>query len=238
MDAEITAIPKIRRVKVKGNEIGSYFVVIDGKKVILKTQDYFVARERAREAVSGTREWIERTQLALPPITPTQSSAPSNTSTANWTSDVADAAGAGFKPDEVIPPAPEANYWSNNPEPAAPKPQAGSAPPANDSTPIPPELMDGLIKQIAMMLCQLQVSGQEWLILKMLKVDPGAINAEEVKALPIGIWESQVKKWIPTDVPLPEWAVAIVLTGLVTIPGQLTRAKPLKKEGEPDAGPS
>jgi len=90
--------------------------------------------------------------------------------------------------------------------------------------------MEGLVKQIASTIVELQIHGQEYLFIRWGKLQPGEVPIDsEARKIPAAIWESQVRKWIPLDVPLPEWVVAPILVAMMAGTIQLEGAKPIRK---------
>jgi hypothetical protein len=233
------AIPKLWRGRNKeGKEVGAWYIHIKKKPVNLRTQDYTKARERAREALAGKRDFVDeryfeesvpeetstsQRQIAAIPETPETTQG-----AGDWASDAQRAASAGttaVKLDEYIPPPPK-----DEPITAKPIPTPGAA----DSTNLPPELMEGLIKQIAHTLVELQIHCQEYLAIRFGKFQPGEVPLEsDARKIPAAIWESAVRKMIPTDVPLPEWLVAPLLVAMLAGTLQLEGATPLRKEDVP-----
>lgn len=235
------AIPKLYRQRNKsGQEVGAWWCPkVKGKidkAVNLRTQDYFKARERAKEALAGKREFPDDRYFddsGAPQIPVEQKVAASD----DWTADATRAARASVEPDAYFSP-------GEGPTPQteqAPAPE--SAPTVTPETPkvkdgestqIPPEMMSGLISQIANTLVELQLHGQEYLWLRAVKVNPGNVPLEsDARKVPAAIWESQLKKWMPMDVPLPEWAVAIILTGVMGGTIQFQGASPLRPDQIP-----
>lgn len=240
------AIPKLYRLRNKdGKEIGAWYCKISKKPVNLKTQDYFKARERAKEAVTGRRDFTDDRyfeETGAPKVDP----APAAQAKADdWTGDAVRAASQAITPDEIIPPprqlGPAPDYGaSTTGETSKPddKPDNPETPPNPDSTQIPPEMMAGLIKQFAGTLVELQLHAQEYLWLRGVKINPGSVPADhDARIIPQTIWESQLKKWMPTDVPIPEWAAAIILTAVLGGTVQFEGATPLKKK-DPEPAPS
>lgn len=251
------AIPKLRRVKINGQEIGNYQCTVKGERVNLRTKDYFKARERAKLAVeSGVKDFPDDRYdptLATAPVVTTPSDAPPATG-GSWVDDVAASAGAGLKADQLVvqekvyrPSNDGTSSWTqdtgdgatppnypNSDRPSPPTEEKKAVPETEGQTFIPPELLEGLVKQAAYMCVELQITAQEWMALRWGKFEAGQVPPDsKARTLPLAIWEAQWKKWIPTDVPLPEWLVAPILLGALTIPVQLAGAKPIKKEASP-----
>lgn len=240
-------LPKFKRDRNKfGQEVGPYKVKVGKKKVNLKTETYTVARERAREAFyDGKTNWEdERFYDKTAPDAPSKTSGIPFTM-GDWASDLASAAES-VKPDsvrtpdgrEIALPTADPDAGADSPRSHANTSSAGgtSGPDApksseGDSTEIPPEMVEGLIRQLAELAVEVQISGQEWLIKRYAKVQPGGVPVSAFgRVQSAKMWESQLKKWMPTDVPLPEWAVAIVLCAMFTVPHQVQNAQPLPKD--------
>lgn len=236
-------LPKLWRQRNKGgNEVGAWYITIKKKAVNLRTQVYAVARERAREVYfAGKDAKTFQDERFMEQPAPKTDGMPAPVEgqpqpSGDWTSDVADAAANGLSPDAYTSPQGKETPLltaiprtsEDEPKPETPKVDEAS----EDSTKIPPEMLEGLVKQLAMMLVEGQIAGQQWLAIRFGKFEPGAISAADISPSihPAKLWESQIRKWLPTDVPVPEWLAAIILTGMVTIPVQLANAKPLKKE--------
>jgi hypothetical protein len=225
-----TPLPKLYRMRDKSRkEYGPYYCTIEKKPVNLKTQDYFKARERAREAVTGRKEFAddrffdEANNLKKPAETV---ATPQTAQSDDWTADAMRAAASGDVPYEYIPPAQSTPNPETSATPETPKPTDGN-------TNLPPELMEGLVKQIASTLVELQIHGQEYLWIRWGKMQPGEVHPDsDARKIPAAIWESAVRKWIPNDVPLPEWIVAPVLVAMMAGTIQLEGARPIPKAPE------
>jgi hypothetical protein len=248
------AIPKLYRLRNKdGKEIGAWYVKIKKAPVNLKTQDYMKARERAKDAVNGVRSFVDDRYFdeaqktddnqpanphspQTPHVEPIQS-----TAQGDWTSDAVRAATATETPaepetvkaDKYYPPG--LPPMSEVPPTDAPKePGSEKAGIGDETTTLPPEMMNGLVTQIAQTLVELQIQGQEYLAIRWGKFQPGAVSPDsKARELPQKIWEEQIRKWIPTDVPLPAWVVAPVLCAMLTVPIQLEGATPIPKKEKP-----
>lgn len=223
--------------KLIQNKEGNWTAKIGGKRVDFKTKDYFQARERAREASeNGTRHFTQGATAATdePSIGGGGSTPPPATS--DWTADAVRAAGAAASAEPAPPPPkPEerADYFPPgiSPEPGIPH-DTPSTPP-EVSTEIPPEMMAGLIRNVADTIVELQLHGQEYLFIRWGKREPGAVPLDhDARTIPRVLWETQLKKWLPTDIPLPEWAVAILLCGMMGGTVQFEGSKPLPQKSE------
>jgi hypothetical protein len=226
-----TPLPKLYRMRSKDRkEFGPYYCNLDKKPVSLKTQDYFKARERAREAQGGKREFSddrffdENNDIKAKSVETPNQGAQSD----DWTADAMHAAASGDVPYQYIPP-PKPDEAAQSTVNA---PKSDSSKP--DNTNLPPELMEGLVKQIAATLVELQIHGQEYLWLRIGKVQPGEVHPDsDARKIPAAIWESAVRKWIPNDVPLPEWLVAPILVAVMAGTIQLEGARPIPKAPAP-----
>lgn len=238
-------VPKVYRLRNKtGQEIGPYYTKVGKKPVNLRTQDYFKARDRAVEAVSGRKDFhddrfFDDKGASVPqaPLDGAPSSAPAAPS-GDWTADAVRAASAGLEPDAYFPPAlppmPQTESAGFGTEAKPETPKGPSI--ADESTTLPPEMLDNLVKQIAATVVELQIQGQEYLAIRWGKFQPGTVPPDsKARELPTAIWEAQIRKWIPTDVPLPAWIVAPVLCAMLTVPIQLEGATPLRTKPEPVA---
>jgi hypothetical protein len=230
----VKALPKLYRMRDKSRkEFGPYYCNIEKKPTNLRTQDYFKARERAREAVDhDKREFTDDRFIPDEPQPKTETpGAQTQTATDDWTTDAMRAAASGDIPYEYIPPPqPKPDYSANNQTATETSKPTNNA---EDKTALPPELMEGLVKQIAATLVELQIHGQEYLWIRIGKIQPGEVHPDsDARKIPAAIWESAVKKWIPNDVPLPEWLVAPILVAFMAGTIQLEGARPIPKAPE------
>ncbi len=100
-------------------------------------------------------------------------------------------------------------------------------------------MFDGMISQLAEMAVELQLRGQEWIFERYGKVQAGPVPLTSfARTAPQKIWEQQFRKWMPSDVPLPEYLVAPLLCAMLTIPVQIEGMRPLKKETKPSEPPT
>lgn len=210
--------------KLKQDKDGNWRAKVGDKwKDLGKTSDYFIARERAARLAEGSSEpFIE------PPKIFKEAGINGGD---DWTADaVRNAAANGpsqsseYFPPGAAPPIRE----EPTPEPSSDGPDA--------STEIPPEMMAGIIKQCAQTIVELQLHGQEYLWLRWGKIQPGEIAFDsEARKVPTALWETQLKKWFPSTVPIPEWAAAIILTAVMGGTLQFQGARPF--EPGPGAAP-
>jgi hypothetical protein len=224
------AIPKLFRQRNKtGQEVGAWYCKINKKPVNLRTQDYMKARERAKDAVNGRRDFPDDRYFD-DPATPNAAPIPKVDENAanDWTTDATRAAAQVVEPDAYFPP-------GKAPEPEVPPPTDApkvdaETPKSNEdgNTEIPPEMLDGIIKQIAAVTVELQLHAQEYMWIRGVKINPGAVPADsDARKVPQELWERQWKKWMPTNVPIPEWAAAIALTAFMGGMVQFQGATPL-----------
>lgn len=244
------AIPKLYRQRNKsGQEVGAWYCPkVKGKlakAVNLRTQDYMKARERAREALNGRKDFPDDRYFdegGTPAIPPEQKKASDD-----WTTDAHQAARQSVTPDAyfspgqpklgAVPPQETPDNPEDSPPPPTDAPKVSYEPPKStgDSTQIPPEMMEGLVKQIANTIVELQLHGQEYLWIRWGKMQPGFVPIEhDARKIPVAIWESQLKKWMPTDVPIPEWAAAMILTAFMGGTVQFEGAKPIPRQDNPE----
>jgi hypothetical protein len=232
------AIPKLFRQRNKdGKEVGSWYINIQKKPINLRTQDYMKARERAKAAFhEGKRDFSDdryEVQALLPPIPePARPILPQNSSN-DWIGDVVNAAGNGLKPEVFPPDNPppiETKATDSNAEYGTPKPEP---PPSDGKTRISPEMIDGIIKQAAAVVTELQIVGQEWLLARWGKIQAGPVSpVHESRTITAGLWEQAIREWIPPELPIPPWLLAPLVCAALTIPVQLEGAKPIKKPDE------
>lgn len=236
------AIPKLYRQRTKdGKEVGAWYCPkVKGKiskPVNLRTQDYFKARERSREALNGRKDFPDDRYFDDGGVPKPPKDAPV---VDDWAADAQSAAKQSVEPDAYFSPG-DQPMAALNAKPASP-PAPGGAPAVtpeppkttSEGTQIPPEMMEGFIKQIANTLVELQIHGQEYLWIRAVKVNPGAVPLEsDARKIPATIWESQLKKWLPTDIPLPEWVAAIGLTVMMAGTVQFQGATPLRPDQMP-----
>jgi hypothetical protein len=229
------AIPKLYRQRNKeGKEVGAWYCPkVKGKldkAVNLKTQDYFKARKRAMELLySGRRDfpddrYFDESGAPVPPA-----DAPKTPPSDDWTADAYRAATQTVEPDAYFPP--------GSSPPPQPDPIPGDAPRVDAETPksdaegntqIPPEMLEGICEQLATVAVELQLHAQEYVWLRWAKMDPGFVPPDsDARKVPAELWKRQLKKWLPTDVPIPEWAAAIILTAFMGGMVQFDGAKPI-----------
>ncbi len=243
------SIPKLYRIKKAGKEIGSWQVIIKGKRVNLRTQDYLLARERAREAVTtGNTTFSDdsREQLALSPMpqAPTgnrfDSPPPLQSSGSDdWISNLANAAAS----IEGQPDAPQASPPQSEPvtpdgyaEPFEKADEPADAP-TDDKTSIPPELFDSVLGQVAMGLVQGQLMLHQWLAKRWAKVELSEVpfTGESAASRKVGVamWKEALKDLFPSDIPLPAYLAAPLMVFMMGLPVQLKGAKPIDPNAEP-----
>ncbi len=244
-------IPKLFRQRNKdGKEIGNWYIKIKKKAINLRSQSYSKARERAKDAWEmGVREFQDDRFFETPaPVSPIRSPdinapVPGN----EWAADVAAAAASGLQPDAYFDSAGKQTPLLTA-VPGIDAPGDGKPPTAkvedekkssDESTAIPPEMFDGMINNLATVLVEAQLQGQEWLIARAAKVKAGPVPMNNVgRAAGTKFWDQQLRKWLPSDVPLPEWAAAMCAVAMFSIPVQLQNTTPIVKEDAPSSPPS
>jgi hypothetical protein len=235
------AIPKLwRQRNNSGNEVGSWYITVKKKPVNLKTKDYMRARERAREAYYNDKRDFPDDRysetLALPPMESErpQIAQPVSKPSGDWTSDVVDAAGAGLRP-EVFPagePPPRVELPQNSPSSEEKKDDFKIG--GDGKTRISPEMIAGIIKQMASVLVELQITMQDYLWAKWAKIEAGPVPpTHQSRAVSEELWQQAIREWIPPELPIPAWLLAPLICASLTIPVQLENAKPIKKPTEP-----
>ncbi len=234
-------IPKLFRLKRGGKEVGSWQVTIKGKRVNLRTQDYLLARDRARQAVlSGVTDFQDDTREPLdgggfagnaPPV---QRALPAGSD--DWASaldaaaaSVVDSSAPPFDPqadkaEQAVPSAAIPDGYEPPPEtPPDPPPESGG------STAIPPELFDNVLGQVAMGLVQGQLMLHDWLAKRWAGVKLGEVpfTGESAAARKVGVamWKEALKDLFPTDIPLPAYLAAPLMVFMMGMPVQIKGAK-------------
>ena len=226
--------------KLKQRKDGNWTVrATDTKKWInLQTKVYSEARERAKEATyEGKRDFSTDRFYQATNATPAATGAPAG----DWQTDVADAVQSGIKPDTYFNPngegmrlLPEVSSDSGPPPPT----DAPHTPTPEGSTEIPSEMFDSMMAQAADILVEAQIKGQEWLIARALKANAGPVPMSNVgRTSAAKFWNQQLAKWMPRDVPLPEWAAAMIACAMFTIPAQLSGATPIVPEATTPVNP-
>jgi hypothetical protein len=106
--------------------------------------------------------------------------------------------------------------------------------PANDNAdPIPPDVLEAMLANGALMLVDVQLQLQAWAIRKRLKVEPGPIPEDsKLRSAAAQAWVAQLKIWIPADKMLPPWALALILP-VLCVPQQIATATKLPDEQAP-----
>lgn len=229
------AIPSISRLKRGGKEVGNFGCLIRGKRVNLGTQDYFIARERARAAHAGL-PW-EQIGAATVPVTASAS--------ADWTQDVAEAVARTPDPE----PTPQDEFASSSStivdEPPSPpdeeRPDYIPPPDASSedepmseaprTTALPANWLKDMVGQAAVMLTEIQLWGQEWLIKRYGGVQPGQIpqtgKAAISREIGVELWTAAIESIAPKEIDLPPYILAPILIALTSVPVQLANAEPL-----------
>ncbi len=228
-------LPRFSRKKNKfGQEEGPFTVKVGKKRVNLKTENYIVARERAREAFyDGKTVWGEAFYDKSPK--PETNGVAPEKPIADWAADLASAAST-IRPDEYRRPNGETlPLLSSIPhtEDEPPRETKTSTPDA-DSTKIPPDMFANMMETAATILVEGQLRGQEWVIEKYAKRKAAPVPMSDTsRAAAVEFWKQQLAEWIPTDVPLPKWASAIVVVGTFGLMTQLQNSEPLPPKDAP-----
>ncbi len=253
-------LPKLwrRKNRKSGDEFGNFYIYVENKPVNLRSAVYSVARERAREAFfQGKREFQDERFFEKPPAAPdTGSTSATGVPSAagglvggggDWTADVAGAASSAVSPDlHTSPDGRQTRLLTAAPGPSSSATDATDAPSSTsdestastegptdgaESTQIPPEMFADMTGNLAMVLVEAQIRGQEWMFERFAKVQAGPVPMNNLgRTAGIEFWKQQLAKWMPQDVPLPEWAAAMVVCAMFSIPAQVEGMQPLRKK--------
>lgn len=255
-------LPRMWRKKnASGKPTGSWRARVAGDEVNLGTSDGEEAYKRLLQAVKhGKRNFVDELDEAAAALDelsgegegPTGAHTPGGGGATPPPATAAPAAAAaGITPDAVIPPARQleaAPATSDEDARAeAEATNAAAAEAAEETTQdeaaaaaaavgdIPPEFLDQLLENGALLLVDLQLGLQAAAIRKGLKVEPGAVPPETpARAMAAKAWVAQLKIWFPSTVAMPPWAWALLLPATLSVQ-QIATATPLKKEDEPPA---
>jgi hypothetical protein len=141
-------------------------------------------------------------------------------------------------PDGYAPPPPPPESWADaaNAAATAPPPQndnAGGVPPPPPGSQIDPTFLSAMLGQAADMIVELQLLGQGWLARRWASVDVAPVPPSfPMRQAAREAWRAQLLKWVPVDLPVPEWVLAVILTAACA-PVQLAGATPIKKDDKP-----
>lgn len=243
-------VPTLRQTKIKGKAVGGFYIMLQGEKINLETKDYFIARERAKECVDTGRKSFpprDRNPLpALPPMTEPRKLSPGKSQSdgvpTDWASDLK-AATDGAEPNPTveenpssdrIPDAPVSPDGYYSPEatlppitPPTPENAPGDAP-KPEFTELPPEMMNELLDTASMLLVQLQLDAQAFLIRKMVKREPGVLtNDNETRKGAVAIWKKYLSTSFPANIPLPPYLVAPLIIVSFGATEQIAKSTPL-----------
>lgn len=244
---------------------GSWLVWVKNKRVNLRTKNADIALLRSKEAFAGVRTWAQDdgqgpAQAVADALTGT-GGAQSPPVVERGT-----AAPAGFPPGSspvtpapALPPIPEAppegppkappgvtgDYipppagWADAVRGAAST--ASSAAPDDDGAGDgpDPEFVAMILGVAAGFAVELQLLAQAWIIKKRAKLVASPVP-EDAKGREVAtkLWTSAMRKWLPDDMPIPDWLAAPLMLAALTIPVQLTGAKPVDPNAPPAAAPS
>lgn len=235
----MNVVPKLNRQRDKNKqEVGNYFITIDGQRINLKTKNYLKARDRAVAAVSGTREFAPDDKIE---IVPNASPPPTNGATKHddWTADLsAAAASVDLLQGEVvsgppprmgdIPPVSEDHTQTSSESDEQPKPGAGT------NVKVSPDMIRNIVKQAAVILTELQIAGQEWCWRRWAKVQVKSIDPNDgARLVTQELWEQAIREWIPEEFPIPAWLAAPIVCAALTVPIQMSEMTPIKKTADP-----
>jgi hypothetical protein len=240
-----------RKRNASGKHVGSWRARVNGDEVNLGTSDGEEATKRLLQAVRhGKRNFVDELDEAADALD--QAGDPPQDPPA--AAPAAAAAPTGITPDAVIPPARrllEAPPASSDADAAAEAEatNAAAAEAADEATQdeaaaaaaavgdIPPEFLDQLLENGALLLVDLQLGLQAAVIKKGLKVQPGPVPPETpARAMAAKAWVSQLKIWFPSTVAMPPWAWALLLPATCAVQ-QIATSTPLPKEGEEEGQP-
>lgn len=245
-------LPALWRKKRGSKFTGSYHVTVDGTDVNLRTSDANEAHERRNQAVrSGRRNFADEIDEAAAAADGNVQGGPGPDGAHN------PVAGGSTPPpatSQAAPPAPPAPAPAVEQRAPAALPamsdedlraeaeatnaaaaEAADAPAGDGAAPpVPPEVLDQLLTNGALVIVELQLQLQAWAIKKSLKKVAGEIPDDSpMRKLAADAWAAQLKVWIPADQMLPPWALALILPAMC-IPVQIATATPIPKE---DAAP-
>lgn len=220
--------------RLKQRKDGNWTCKVDKQTINLKTKTYSIARERAKEAVYEGKRDFGNEQFY---DTSAPASAPSAVPSGDWQSDLSAAASSGIVPDQYMAPngsaVPLLNPMESGDAPPASAPHtpdSGAKAEDPNSTHIPPEMFAGMMGQLAHGLVEGQIRLQEWLLARGLKMKAGPVPMNDKgREIAVQFWSQQLAKWVPEDVPLPEWASAMVACGMFCTMTQLQGATPIEK---------
>lgn len=250
----------IFRKKRGGKFYGNWLVSVDGVDVNLGTKSATIAEKLVPEAERGRRDFKSDAQAAaedldqvaggegaaggteardssagqtpsLPPAPPpppaAQGGAPAQGQEQSQTPQL---------PQETAEEAARAEAEATNAAAAATDPSSPTAANDNAVPNLPPEVLDGFLRQAGAVM----VDAQLWLQAYGIKRATGRVAGEipptaQVRSIAAEAWVAQLKIWFPSDKMLPPWAMALVLTAMCAPVQLATSTAPPPKDGEKPA---
>jgi len=94
-----------------------------------------------------------------------------------------------------------------------------------------------VITQLAQGAVELQLMLQAWLLARFGRIAAGEVPGQVLRP-GVELWEAQIRIWMPADVPLPPFIVAIVLTGMASLPVQVLTGQPIPKASPKTSPPT
>ncbi len=229
-------LPKMWRKKNRaGKQVGNWLAKVAGDEVNLGTKDAELARTHLREAVEkGRREFFDEIDVAAAALGDTAATPAAAQSVQHPPAAAAPAAPAA--PEVVAPAAPAALPPIPPPDPqefadtaaaageaaeAASSAAPGGGGPFPGGPDLPPDVLDGFLRNGAAVIVDMQLGLQAALIRRYSGRKAGPIPPDSaVRAMAAEAWVAQLKIWFPADTMLPPWAMAIALP-LMAIPVQV-----------------
>ncbi len=229
-------LPKMYRKKNRaGKQVGNWIAKVAGDEVNLGTKDAELARTHLREAVEkGRREFVDEIDAAaaaLGDIAATPAAAQSVQPLPAVAAPAAPAApppAAPAAPAALPPiPAPDPQDFADTAAAAGEAAEAAaSAAPGGGGGPeappeVPPDVLDGFLRNGAAMIVDMQLGLQAALIRRYTGRKAGPIPPESpAREMAAEAWVAQLKIWFPADTMLPPWAMALLIPAMA-IPVQV-----------------
>jgi hypothetical protein len=241
-------LPRLWRKKRGGKYYGAWLATIDGADVSLETKDAELARKRLPAAVKGKREFESDAAAAA------ASSEPGLEDAGGGEAAAAAAAAPPVPlpmspgpvvPDQIVPPQlqlppmspTDAQAEAEATAAAAEEVAGGAGDAANDNAGgfnLPPDAIEGLLKQGAEAIVVGQLQLQAWIIKKRFGRIVQPLPAESAQKLidaAASAWVVQLEQWFPDIKSCPPWLIAVGAP-LLLLPAQLQNSVP-----DPDAKP-
>jgi hypothetical protein len=250
----VKRLPKMWRKKNKaGRYVGNWLAKVSGDTVNLGTKDAELARKHLREALEGRREFVDEIDAAaaaLGDLAPAPAAAQS----------VQDPPAGAQAAQPAAAPAASAPFAASGPaSPATPAalppippvdPQdfadtaaaageaaeaAASAAPGGGGGPeappdVPPDVLDGFLRNGAAMIVDMQLGLQAALIRRYTGRKAGPIPPESAaRGMAAEAWVAQLKIWFPADTMLPPWAMALLIPAMA-IPVQVATSTEIPED--------